>query len=130
MANTVATRTLHGGATTKRIVREIHIISDGTEETDTVIYDNSAFVADTSKGKLTRMWLTGAFTGAVRLEWDQTTDSAIVSLGTSNAGYYDFRCFGGIDNPAGTGATGDLTLTTTALAALDELTIIVEIDQT
>lgn len=129
MANTNTLRTLHGAGSSKKIIRMVNIVSDGTEETDLVVYDNSAFVGDTSKGKLMRLWVTGSWTGAVRLEWDQTADSAVISLGKGDSSYMDFRSFGGISNPGGAGATGDLVLTTTALAALDEVNIIVEIDQ-
>ena len=70
----------------------------------------------------------GSITGSILLEWDQTTDSPIVSVGT---GYteLDFSCFGGISNPGATGATGDIVLTSRQLANLDEITIILEIKQ-
>lgn len=129
MANTVTQRTLAGGGNSKKVIRLINIVSDGTEETDLVIYDNSAFIGDTSKGKVNKVHCSGSFTGAVRLEWDQTADSPICSLGSSNKGCLDFTSFGGIGNPGAAGATGDIVLTTTALANLDECTIIIEIDQ-
>lgn len=129
MANTNTLRTLYGGGDSKKIIRSVHIVSDGTEETDLVVYDNSAFVANTAKGKVTRIWVSGSWTGAVRLEWDQTTDSPIASFGKGDSGYRDYRSFGGITNPNGTGATGDIVLTTTALALLDEVSLIIEIEQ-
>ena len=129
MANTNTFVTLHGSATTKRVIRSLHIASDGTEETALVVYDNSAFVADTSKGKVMQMWVSGSFTGPIVLEWDQTTNSPITVAGKGDGGHYDFRSFGGIANPNGTGATGDVVLTTRALAALDDVQIILDIDQ-
>lgn len=128
MANTVTQQTLWGNANTKRVVRAIHVISDGTEETDLVIYDNSAFVASVAKGKLIRAEIHGNFTGAVRLEWDQTTDAPIVAFG-QNDYKVDYSRIGGHANPGATGATGDIVLTTTALANLDEFTVIIEVDQ-
>ena len=129
MANTNTLRTLNGTSTSKLVTRSVHIVSDGTEETDLVVYDNSAFIANTAKGKVTRIWISGSWTGAVRLEWDQTADSPIASFGKGDSGYRDYRSFGGISNPNGAGATGDIVLTTTALANLDEISLIIEIDQ-
>jgi|SRR3990167_2137676 len=128
MANTVTQRTLVGGGDDKNIIRLIHIVSDGTEEADLVIYDNSAFIANTAKGRLDQVMVMGD-AGVLRLEWDQTTDSPALSLNASNGTHFDFRPFGGIGNPNGTGATGDLLLTTAALDNLDEVTIIIHVSQ-
>lgn len=128
MANTVTQLTLLGSGSERNIYRLIHIVSDGTEETDLVVYDNSAFVADTAKGKLMQVWLSGNDC-TVRLEWDQTTDSPAFAGGPQNGSHWDFRGFGGIRNPNGTGATGDLTLTTASLDAADEVFIIIHIIQ-
>lgn len=128
MANTVTQRTLTGGGSAKTIVRSIHIVSDGTEESDLVVYDNSAFIADTSKGNLEQIYASGDSCIA-RLEWDQTADSPIISLDPSNGVHFDFRQFGGIANPAGSGATGDIVLTTVDLHAGDEITLILVINQ-
>lgn len=43
MANTVTQTTLVGGGSSKILVRHIHITSDGSQESGTVIYNNSAF---------------------------------------------------------------------------------------
>lgn len=128
MPNTVTQRTLLGSGSDKTIVRLIQIVSDGSEETDLVVYDNSALVADVTKGRLVEVWASGS-TCVARLEWDQDTDSPVMSVDPSNGGYWDFRSFGGIDNPAGTGATGDLVLTTSGLDSGDELTLIIKICQ-
>lgn len=128
LANTVTQRTISGSGTNKNIIRTIHIVSDGSEETDLVVYDNSAFVADTSKGRLCKVWMSGS-DAIVRLEWDQDTDSPAFSGNPSNGGEWDFTCFGGIPNPNGTGATGDLLLTTLSLDAGDEVFIVIHIAQ-
>lgn len=128
MANTVTQRTLVGGGDSKKVIRMIHIVSDGTEESNLVVFDNSAFCADVSKGKLTRLWTSGD-AGIIRLSWDQTADSPAFALFPAGPDYVDFTCFGGITNPNGTGATGDLLLTSNDLDAGDEITIIIEIDQ-
>lgn len=129
MANTVTQRTIVGGGSDKNIYRHIHISSDGSEETDLVIYDNSAFIADTSKGSLQQVWVSGD-AGVIRLEWDQTTDSPAFALVPSGADHLDFRHFGGIHNPNGSGATGDLVLTSADLDIGDEISLIIHIKQT
>lgn len=128
MANTVTQRTLYGGGSSKKVVRHIHISSDGSEETDLVIYDNSAFVNDTSKGVLEKVMVAGS-SSVVRLEWDQTTDSPAFVMDPSHGGIYDFECFGGISNPNGSGATGDLLLTTASLDAGDEVSLLIVVRQ-
>lgn len=128
MANTVTQRTLVGSSNSRNVIRMIHIISDGTEESDLVVYDNSAFVADVSKGNLEQVYVMGD-AAVVRLEWDQTADSPAISVDAANGTHFDFRQFGGISNPNGTRATGDLVLTTNDLDAGDEITIILCINQ-
>ena len=129
MANVVTQRTLFGGASSKNIIRHINVASDGTEEANLIVYNNSDFVADASKGKVLRMTVAGNYTGSIVLAFDQNTDSPIISLGEGSCGDYDFRSFGGISNPGAAGATGDILLTTRALAALDDFTLILEIEQ-
>lgn len=128
MPNTVTQRTLMGAGKDRNVYRLIHILSDGSEETDLVIYDNSAFMADTAEASLKQIWLSGNDC-TVRLEWDQDTDSPVFAGGPQNGSHWDFRGFGGITNPGGTGATGDLTLTTAGLDSGDEVFIIIHIVQ-
>lgn len=128
MANTITQRTLLGGGSERNIYRMIHIVSDGTEETDLVVYDNSAFIANTSKGSLRQVWLSGD-ASTIRLEWDQTADATAFCGSADNGIYFDFRGFGGIGNPGGAGATGDLLLTTSDLDAGDEVFLIIHIVQ-
>lgn len=128
MVNTVTQKTLFGDATTRKVVRSVHLVSDGSEETSLVIWDNSAFINNTAKGRLLRVWVMGYFTGPVRLSWDQATDENIISVGQTDD-YLDFRSFGGFRNPNGTTPVGDILLTTTELANLDEFTLIIEVEQ-
>lgn len=128
MANTITQRTLVGAGTDRHIIRSIHIVSDGSEETDLVIYDNSAFCADTSKGSLMEVWASGSAC-VLRLEWDQTTDAPAASIDPSVNQHLCFEEFGGITNPNGTGATGDLVLTTASLDSGDEVLLIIKIRQ-
>lgn len=128
MANTVIQRTLMGAGKDRNVIRLIHIASDGTQETDTIVYDNSTFVNDTTKGNLYKVWLSGS-TSIIHLSWDQTTDSPALAANPGNGHCYDFSQFGGVKNPNGTGATGDLLLSTSGLASGDEVFIIIQIIQ-
>jgi hypothetical protein len=128
MPNTKVQRTLHGSASSRKVVRLIHIVSDGSEETDLVVYDNSTLIADVTRGRVMRVQATGS-SCTCRLEWDQTTDSPVCSFDPISGVDLDFCCFGGVSNPNETGATGDLTLTTAGLDSGDELVIIIEINQ-
>lgn len=122
MANTKTQTTIEGSGSDTFISRVIHISSDGTEETDLVIFDNSAFIADASKGRLLCVKANGSNCSCI-LEWDQTTDSEIIRFTPADGFEHDFICLGGGGNPNGSGATGDLLLTTTGLDAGDEFTI-------
>lgn len=128
MGNTVVQRTLVGGGSEHNIYRLIHIVSDGSEETDLVVYDNSALINDVTKGSLRQVWLSGSDC-VIRLEWDQSSDSPIFSGGPTNGNHWDFRGFGGITNPNGSGATGDILLTTSSLDSGDEVFLLLHIAQ-
>ncbi len=129
MPNTVTQRTVYGDATTREVVRLITIVSDGSEESDLVIYDNSALVADVTKGSVMEIAVSGSSGCQLLFEWDQTTDSPIAALDPGASPHMDFRCFGGIYNPGGTGATGDVVLTTTNLDSGDVVTILIMVRQ-
>lgn len=128
MSNTVTQRTLVGGGDSRTVVRLIHIVSDGSEEADLVVYDNSAFIASVTRGSLVKVMATGS-SCICRLEWDQSTDSPVISLDPAQGVELCFKEFGGISNPGGSGATGDLVLTTSGLDSGDEVTLILEIKQ-
>lgn len=128
MANTVVQRTLTGVGSTKYVIRHIHIISDGSEESNLIVYDNSTFINDPLKGALEEIWATGN-SCTIRLSWDQTTDSAIISMDPVAQRHLSFKDFGGIQNPGATGATGDIFLNTANLDSGDEVMLILKIRQ-
>jgi hypothetical protein len=128
MANTVTQRTLFGGGKDSLIVKLIHIISDGSEETDLLVYDNSAFINDTSRGTILKVQASGN-SCTCRLEWDQTADSPALSFDPAYSKKLCFKDISGIKNPNGAGATGDLLLTTANLDAGDEVSLILYIGQ-
>lgn len=119
---------------TSKVLMYISIDSDGTEETDLVVYDSSAIA--TLLGKTDPLFCkinsihysTNSLLGVVKLEWDASTDVlawALPANGGSN--YFCFHDFGGLNNTAGSGITGDITLTTTGLVAGDCITMVLDV---
>jgi len=136
MANTVTQTTLIKGQ--REFINYITLVSDGSEETDLVIFDSSAVFAavgltDTMNASIERIIFSGAKlanVGTIKLEWDATTDVlalpiAFAALGDSSC-VLDFSRFGGLKNYAGTGKTGDLLMTTTTLDSGDAFTLILQ----
>lgn len=122
--------------TSDRIIcQQFLLVSDGSEETDLIVYDSSVVatalgITDPLSSTILRVQM--AFQNAATftnwtLEYDANTDvmALPVGLGASSSGAsyidMDFRDQGGIVNLAnGTaGATGDILLTTSALDAGD-----------
>ncbi len=130
MANTTVITHLRGPGALKDglHVIHIHLISDGTNESNLVAFDNgdSSGPNNVLKGILMGVKGNGKCTGAVRLAWDQTTDFKAVSFNPA-VGNLDLCDIGGIANPGGAGATGDLLLTTTGLASGDEFVLLIYI---
>lgn len=128
MVNAVTQRTIYGGGSMKYIIRTINISSDGSEETDLVVYDNSTFMNNTAKGRLMSAEATGSSCQCT-LEWDQSTDVPICAFDPSTSPIIDFSDMGGFANPNGTGATGDIVLTTANLDSGDVVTIKIKVKQ-
>lgn len=128
MPNTVNNTQL--GASTHRVIQYITLVSDSSEETDLVVYDSSATattigITDPLKCTIESIYATvsAATTARVRLEFDATTDVLAVDIPALELVKNDFRPIGGLRNYAGTGITGDITLTTTGLESGDMITI-------
>lgn len=129
MANTKTTQVI-GGNADRRLIIIYNIVSDGSQETATTIYQNSSYVNDVTKGKLMRLSVSGYSTaGNIKLFWKATTNQPIISFSPLYNHKFKFEEFGGIPNTHGTGATGDLIITTLGLAAADTITLVLEILQ-
>lgn len=124
MANTVTIRHLnnqkHGGTV------HVYMASDGAagEETDTVLLDSSTLTGGLAIKRIEKISSSLVGFNAV-IEFDQTSDSpaAVLTEGT------EVQCFKNhpINNPAGSGTTGDVTITTSGFTATgDQGTIIIE----
>ncbi len=120
-------------AGTERIVQYVCIDSDGSEETDLVIYDSSAIAtlikkADSLKCRINSItYSTNSVLGVVHLEFDASTDVLAWALPCQNSGHFCFEKHGGLVNRAGSGITGDITLTTTGLVAGDKVTLVIDV---
>ncbi len=137
MANTISQRILVENL--KNVVKYITIDSDGSEETDLVIYDSSVHATNlgtTDPLDCTVMSYTYSVVCAnataaalpqIKVEFDASTDVMAFNLPANSCEEVCFKDIGGLPNNAGTGITGDLLLTTTNLAAGDSIMLIVNV---
>lgn len=111
MADAVTTTVLYQEGS----IYVVHLtnISDGTGESAVIKVDRSTLTQSgaepTGLTIMSARWAVQGF-NSVRLLWDHTTDDVAMVL--TGSGYEDFREFGGKPDPASTGGTGDLLLTT------------------
>lgn len=138
MSNTITnTRTVCGK---DLVVQQVLLVSDGSEETDLVIYDSSAVATalgktDPLKCTLMRIQLmqqNAATYSTFTVEQDASTDVIVAPLAlyaAPGAGVLDidFSSIGGIPWIAGSGSTGDLVLTTSALDSGDVVMMILHV---
>ena len=133
MTNTVTSSNILLG--NKKVVYYVTIASDGSEETDLVVFDSSAVAAlfqvdklDPLNCRITKLtYSTNSVLGVVHLEWDASTDVLAWAFPPAASGEWDFKEIGGLKNTA-TSPTGDITLTTTGLVNLDKISLIIEVD--
>ncbi len=128
MANATTATVISGTAASRDVIVHVSIVSDGTEETALVVYDNSTLINNVHKGKVVAVESYGADCSCT-LYWDQTTDSPIVSFNPAGSPKICFRELGNRPNPDATGATGDILLTTGNLDAGDAVSIFITVRQ-
>lgn len=132
MANTITnTRSILGD---KHVVQYVTIASDGSQETDLIIYDSSVVATALGIADPLHCFINGiqyssnSALGVIKIEFDATTD--ILAWAFPFGGEYmelDFTKFGGLQSTGNTGKTGDILLTTTGLAAGDSVAIVIDI---
>lgn len=126
MADTVTSQTIMDG--TKTTVMKFTNVSDGTGETAVVKADASALLNAPTKLKIMRMWaMTNGM--AVNVLFDATADVLALTAPADEAIHLDFRSFGGINNNAGSGVTGDIAFTTVGASAGDTYSIVLELSK-
>lgn len=81
-------------------------------ETAAVKIDVSALSPPCSEVNIQSLWFSTNFQSVTAL-WDATADVPVFIIGgPGGQGYLDFADFGGLNNSAGAGKTGDLLFTT------------------
>jgi len=112
MTDTVDTNVIFNG--NRKYNVQLLNTSDGTGESAVVKVDISGLtgLSGVAPSKLVIEWAEWAVQGftSVLLAFDATTDDPALRL--SGVGFKDFREGGGLVDPASTGATGDLLLST------------------
>lgn len=126
MANTITKTTLLDGP--RNLVQLINIAGEaaGTDETNTVLVDRSAFVP-TDGTELVVERIEGLLTGfSAALSFEATADLVFARLPDGDWFSHCWEEWGGVSsNKAGAGANGDILLSTTGLtAAADVATFI------
>ena len=123
MADEVATNVIFNG--NRRYAARFTNLCDGTGEAAVKKIDISTLVGpDGSAPTRTAIeWIEYDVQGftSVRLDWDHTTPDEIAFI--SGQGLLDFTAYGGMVDPASTGGTGDILLTTAGNAATNSYTI-------
>lgn len=122
MANTITKTTLIDGP--RNLVQLINIVGDGSgEESATVLVDRSAFVpADGTEIVVEK--IEGLLSGfSASLLFDASTDLTFARLPDGDWFCHDWCNIGGVSSSkAGTGATGDVLITTSSLGNGDSAT--------
>ena len=120
----------------RQVILYLTLVSDGTQETDYVVYDSSAvhtILGDTDQLNCqinSVSFTTNSAAGLVRLEWDATADVTALTLPLASGGSFRenyAKNFVPLPNQGGAGITGDITLTTTGLASGDTFTLILDV---
>lgn len=133
MANAIKNARIVAGP--RSVTQYLTILSDGTEETDYVLYDSSAVatalgITDPLDSTIVAISasVSAAATARVRLEWDADTDITAIDIPVqAGPTKFNFSRVGGLPNQAGTGITGDITLTTTGLESGDTIMIVLTV---
>lgn len=129
---------------TKRALSKIVLVSDGTNEANTVLIDVSSlnFALNTSgqimttntnpkaKYNTTIKRIFGNFksaSGTLRLQWHGAANSEIIAVGDGSFDYnFEAMVDGGVITNPEANSSGDILITTTGLASGDVATIIID----
>jgi len=125
-ADTVTTQVLTDGPKTS--VLKFTNVSGGDGEAAVVKVDVSTLSGSPSKVKIMQAWFT-ADGMSVDVAFDATANVLAFTAPAGVTDHLDFRCFGGIQNNAGTGVTGDIVFTTRGHTAGDTYSIILEVSK-
>ena len=113
MANTVTTQTLLDGP--RNLVILLTGVLDTSNEARVIKVDVSSYDPVPTKVRVDKIQYSIAGALQVLLDWDATTDVTFAVL--SGQGEIEACKFGGLQNNAGAGVTGDIYLTTLGYSA-------------
>jgi len=113
MANTVTSQTLIDGD--RNLVMLFTGLLDTSNESRVVKVDASTFTPAPTKLKINYIQYSISSQLTLILDWDADTDVRFACL--SGQGELEACSFGGLQNNAGTGVTGDIALTTVGWAS-------------
>ena len=126
MADTVAAQTILDGP--KQVVMKFTNVSDGSGESAVTKVDVSALSKGADGATCTGVAIEQVWWQClgmkVNILFDATSDVLAIQLGENQSGHHDYRDFGGIQNNAGSGVTGDIQFTTVGHSSADTYTII------
>ena len=127
MADTVTSQTILN--TPYRLVMKFTNVSDGTGESAVNKVDVSAFTAGEKGATCTGVTIDRIYYTLdgmkVQILWDASTDVEAYKL-LDTTGDIDFSSFGGLQNNAGSGKTGDVLFTTVGHSNTDTYNIILD----
>lgn len=123
MADAVASQTLIDAE--RNVVMKFTNISDGTGESAVLKVDVSALSGAPSRVRIIRIHGSTAGMG-VDILWDATADVLAWHFPPDSVETLDFSRFGGLQNNAGSGITGDVLFTTFGHSTGDRYSIILE----
>lgn len=125
MVDAVTTQTLFQGD--KQVIMKFTNVSDGTGETN-VVKVNVANLAKYQGASCVAVQIDKIYAMThgmeLRLNWEASTPQVIMTVPQNVMNTMTFDEFGGIDNNAGAGKTGNITFTTVDHSAGDMYTII------
>ncbi len=124
MADTVTSTTILDGR--REVIIQLTNESDGTGESAVTKVDVSALSPPATSLEIEGIWYSTQGM-SVELHWDATTDVLAWVLPADQTDCLDFAYFGGIQNNAGAGVTGDLNLTTVGHTSGDTYNIVLKL---
>ena len=128
MADAVASQTLFDGE--RMAIMKFTNLSDGTGESKVLKVDVSALTPSASGKTCTRVAITKIHSAThgmeVQIYWDATTDVFCWCVPQNSQYTMDFEKFGGLNNNAGTGVTGDVLFSTADATNGDFYTVVLE----
>ena len=122
MANAFTSQTLQDGES--RVVMLFTGTLDTANESATAKVDVSALVPVPTKVKVDKIHFTVSDGLTLVMAWDATTDVIFAAL--SGSGCLDCTGFGGFQNNAGSGITGDIMFSTLGWSGVMSYTVVLE----